>query len=248
VGGSFSYSPSLGTLLTVGSQNLTATFTPNDTTDYSTATASVTLAVVSSGVSPAFVQQCNQYVQYGASASCTLTGVGAGHSLVIGVAGAATQSGSVTSSAGTPVSVIKDGSILSAYLLANVSAGPITITFSMGGETRIHLSVAEYANTASSPLDGAASFVNSGNGKTVSTTNFTTTTASDLLWSYCAAPGGTALTPGGVPILWTQRPSPNGAGAAILVEDGVTTTSGSYYGQCTGPDSALEIVTLALKP
>jgi hypothetical protein len=32
------------------------------------------------------------------------------------------------------------------------------------------------------------------------------------------------------------------------VEDGVTTTSGSYYGQCTGPDSALEIVTLALKP
>jgi hypothetical protein len=32
------------------------------------------------------------------------------------------------------------------------------------------------------------------------------------------------------------------------VEDGVTTNSGSYYGQCTGPDAALEIVTLALKP
>ena len=248
VQGSFSYSPPLGTLLTVGSQTLTATFTPNDTADYSAETASVTLSVVPSGVSPAFVQQCNQYVQYGPSASCTLTGVGTGHTLVIGIAGAGTQSGRVTSSSGTPVPVIKDGSILSAYLLANTSAGTITITYNLSGETRIHLSVAEYANTASSPLDGAASFVNSGSSNTVLTPKFTTTTASDLLWSYCAAPGGTTLASGSAPIVWTGRPSPNGTGAAVLVEDGVTTKSGSYYGQCTGPDAALEIVTLALKP
>ena len=178
----------------------------------------------------------------------SLTGVGAGHTLVIGIAGAGTQSGRVTSTVGTPTPVIKDGSILSAYLLANTSASTITITYNLSGETRMHLSVAEYANTASAPLDGAASFVKSGHGNIVSTPNFTTTTSSDLLWSYCAAPGGTALTPGSAPILWTQRPSPNGAGAAILVEDGVTTTAGSYYGQCTGPDPALEIVTLALKP
>ena len=76
VGGSFSYSPSLGTLLTIGSQKLTVTFTPTDTTDYSTATASVTLSVVSSGVSPAFVQQCNQFNSWGNTASCTLSGVG----------------------------------------------------------------------------------------------------------------------------------------------------------------------------
>jgi hypothetical protein len=248
VAGSFSYSPSLGALLSLGSQKLTATFTPTDTMDYSTATASVTLAVVSSGVSPAFVQQCNQYVQFGASAGCTLTGVGAGHTLVIGIAGAGTQSGQVTASVGTPTPVIKDGSILSAYLLSNTSAGSIKITYSTSSETKIHLSVAEYANTASAPLDGAASFVNSGNSNTVSTPNITTKTASDLLWSYCAAPGGTALTPGNAPILWTKRVSPNGTGAAVLVEDGVTTNSGSYYGQCTGPDAALEIVTLALKP
>jgi hypothetical protein len=35
---------------------------------------------------------------------------------------------------------------------------------------------------------------------------------------------------------------------AVLVEDGVTTTPGAYFGQCTGPDALLEMVTLALKP
>ncbi|MGA9127135.1 MAG: hypothetical protein WB425_03255 [Terracidiphilus sp.] len=45
VAGSFTYSPSLGTVLTVGQQTLTTTFTPTDTTDYTTASASVTLVV-----------------------------------------------------------------------------------------------------------------------------------------------------------------------------------------------------------
>jgi hypothetical protein len=45
VGGKFVYLPASGTVLTAGSQTLTVTFTPTDTTDYSTATASVTLTV-----------------------------------------------------------------------------------------------------------------------------------------------------------------------------------------------------------
>lgn len=45
VAGSFSYSPALGTVLTAGSQTLSATFTPADSTDYTTSTASVTLTV-----------------------------------------------------------------------------------------------------------------------------------------------------------------------------------------------------------
>jgi hypothetical protein len=45
VGGSFSYSPPLGSALTAGSQILTASFTPTDTTDYSNASATVTLTV-----------------------------------------------------------------------------------------------------------------------------------------------------------------------------------------------------------
>jgi hypothetical protein len=44
--GSFSYSPAAGTALSVGQQTLTATFTPTDSTDYTTGTATVTLTVV----------------------------------------------------------------------------------------------------------------------------------------------------------------------------------------------------------
>jgi hypothetical protein len=248
VAGSFSYSPAQGTVLAAGTQALTATFTPTDATDYTTATASVTLAVVPSAVSPAFVQQCNQYNSFGTTASCTLRGVGAGHTLVIGIAGGGTIPGSVTTNAGTPLLAVQDGSFMSAYLLANTKAGNITITFTAGTATKIHMSVAEYANTASSPLDGVASFVNKGYGNTVSTPYLVTTTASDLLWSFCGSPGGTLINPGTAPIEWTKRISPNGTGMPVLVEDGVTTNAGAYYGQCTGSDALLEIVTLALKP
>jgi hypothetical protein len=45
VAGSFAYSPAAGTVVGAGPQTLTATFTPTDTTDYKTATATVTLPV-----------------------------------------------------------------------------------------------------------------------------------------------------------------------------------------------------------
>ena len=45
VAGSFSYSPAAGAVLTAGSQMLTVTFTPTDTTDYTAATATVSLTV-----------------------------------------------------------------------------------------------------------------------------------------------------------------------------------------------------------
>jgi hypothetical protein len=60
VAGTFVYSPAAGTTPAVGSDTLSVTFTPTDTTDYATATASVTLVVtaypvpVISSMSPAF--------------------------------------------------------------------------------------------------------------------------------------------------------------------------------------------------
>lgn len=45
VPGTFTYSPAAGAVPTVGSDTLAATFTPTDKTDYTTATATVTLAV-----------------------------------------------------------------------------------------------------------------------------------------------------------------------------------------------------------
>ena len=45
VPGTFSYSPALGTVLSAGTNTLAATFRPTDTTDYTTATATVSLVV-----------------------------------------------------------------------------------------------------------------------------------------------------------------------------------------------------------
>ena len=45
VPGTFSYSPAIGAILSAGTHTLTVTFTPTDTTDYSTATATVMLTV-----------------------------------------------------------------------------------------------------------------------------------------------------------------------------------------------------------
>ena len=46
VAGAFSYSPAAGTVLSVGQHTLTATFSPADTTDYTTSSATVTLTVI----------------------------------------------------------------------------------------------------------------------------------------------------------------------------------------------------------
>ena len=70
--GTFAYSPASGTILSVGSQTLTTTFTPTDTTDYKSATGSVTLAVnpaptnVSVSCTPTTFNQ-------GQTTSCTAT-------------------------------------------------------------------------------------------------------------------------------------------------------------------------------
>jgi len=45
VDGTFVYTPAAGTVLSAGSQNLSVTFTPTDSGDYTTATATVTLMV-----------------------------------------------------------------------------------------------------------------------------------------------------------------------------------------------------------
>ncbi len=50
VPGSFAYSPAAGTVLSVGAHTLSTTFTPTDTTHYTTATKSVSITVSSSGL------------------------------------------------------------------------------------------------------------------------------------------------------------------------------------------------------
>lgn len=69
VAGKFTYSPASGTVLGAGSQTLTATFTPTNTTDYTTATASVTLTV--NKATPAITWATPKAITYGTPLSAT---------------------------------------------------------------------------------------------------------------------------------------------------------------------------------
>jgi YVTN family beta-propeller protein len=74
VPGTFAYLPVAGTVLGAGTQTLTATFTPTDTTDYSIATATVSLTVNSPPVIT--LQPTNQTVTLGNAATFTATATG----------------------------------------------------------------------------------------------------------------------------------------------------------------------------
>ena len=69
VSGTFVYSPAIGTLLTAGSQTLSVTFTPTDTTDYTTATTTVQLTV--SQATPTISWSTPAAITYGTALSAT---------------------------------------------------------------------------------------------------------------------------------------------------------------------------------
>ncbi|HEY1255635.1 MAG TPA: choice-of-anchor D domain-containing protein, partial [Terracidiphilus sp.] len=69
VGGSFTYSPIAGTVLAAGAQTLIATFTPTDTADYTTATATVTLTV--NQATPSITWPTPAPITYGTALSAT---------------------------------------------------------------------------------------------------------------------------------------------------------------------------------
>ena len=192
---------------------------------------------------PAYVQECNAYGGYVETVSCTLNGVGAGHTLLIGIANStASQSGTLTSSSGTPTLAVTDSSELTAWILPDTSAGSITITYTVGAYTDLWLTVSEYSNTQVSPLDGTGEAVVSSYGTYINTSDFTTTVGPDLLWAYCLGTDGTP-TVGATPITWTALAVASGGG--VFGEYGVDPAPGPTYGECTWPYG--EIVAAALK-
>ena len=65
--GTFVYTPVAGTVLTAGSQTLSVTFTPTDSTDYNTATGTVQLAV--NMATPAITWATPAAITYGTALS-----------------------------------------------------------------------------------------------------------------------------------------------------------------------------------
>ena len=222
------------------------------------AVASAAYTISSGSGTPTFVQQCSSYGGYVETASCTLSGVGSGHALVIGVYISGSAAPTVTATTGTPSTAISNladyQGAMYTYYLANTSSGSNTITATTTGYENIWITVSEYSGVATtSPLDttGTASEVGGWDATTVSTGNFTTTGANDLLWSMCyGIPSYVQWSAGTAPITWTAANSY--ASAGLIAEYGDAGTAGTYYGQCAttttnGGADAASIMTVALK-
>ncbi|MGO8758759.1 MAG: DUF2341 domain-containing protein, partial [Terracidiphilus sp.] len=130
VAGAFAYSPGAGTVLAAGNQTLTVTFTPTDTTDYTTATASVTLTV--SKATPVITWATPPAITYGTalgSAQLNATSSVPGTFAYSPAAGAVLAAGSQTLAVTFTPTNTTDYSTATATVTLTVNKAPPTITW-----------------------------------------------------------------------------------------------------------------------
>ncbi len=141
-GGTFAYDPPLGTILPIGTQTLSVTYTPADTTDYTTASTTVSLVVgpdlVLSSISPSTgtLEQ--------AATTITLTGVAFTSSSTVQLNGANIVSHFVSSTQMTAV--------IPASFFTQVQTGLVTVT--SNGVTTPGLTFTVSATTVQATLSG----------------------------------------------------------------------------------------------
>lgn len=144
--GAFSYSPAAGTVLSIGTHTLTATFTPADATDYTTATASVPITVNSAftlSASPSSLTLASRSstssaitishdATFAGQASLSISGVPSGVSVSFS-ANPATSASVLTLSAGRRVSSGTYTLIVTGTYGSYSTSTPIALT--IGGST-----------------------------------------------------------------------------------------------------------------
>ena len=167
VPGTFIYNPGAGTVLSVGTQTLSVTFTPTDTTDYTTATLTVQLVVNKAGT-PTITWPTPAAISYGTAlsatqldATATLPGSYTYNPAAGVVPNAGTQTLSVTftpndaadySSAIQTVQLVvnKASQAINFTLPGSVSSGPITLSATGGASGNpVTFSVVSGAGTIS---------------------------------------------------------------------------------------------------
>jgi len=144
VAGSFSYAPPAGTILTAGSYTLSVTFTPADTADYTSASASVSLTVNPQPVTFSISPVSFTYNRSSQGPAITPSVAGANYS-TSGTASAtaagsysvtATATGNYTGSGSASWTIAKaNAATPTVTASANPSTFPATITFTPGGGT-----------------------------------------------------------------------------------------------------------------
>jgi hypothetical protein len=141
-GGTFSYTPPIGTILPIGNQTLSVTYTPKDTTDYTTASTTVTLVVgpdlVLSSISPSSgtLEQ--------AATTITLTGVAFSDASTVQLNGTTIASHFVNSTQMTAV--------IPASFFTQIQTGQVTVT--SNGVTTPGLTFTVSATTVQATLSG----------------------------------------------------------------------------------------------
>jgi hypothetical protein len=126
--GTFTYTPAGGTILGVGTQTLSVTFTPTDSTNYTSATSSVSLVVSQGSASIALASSANTLL-FGNPVTFTATVAPASQ-------GAPAPTGTVTfmdgtAMLGTPVALTAGGA---SYTTSSLTVGSHSITAVYGGD------------------------------------------------------------------------------------------------------------------
>lgn len=201
VGGTFTYSPAAGAVLGAGSQSLSVTFTPSDSTDYTTATDSVTLVV--NKAAPVITWPTPAAITYGTALSTSqldATASVAGSFVYSPAAGTIPAVGNDTLSAQfTPTDSADYSSATATVTLSVVNAvpliGSLSPAFTSAGGSALTLTV-------------------NGSGFVAGSTVYWGTTA--LTTTYGSATKLTAqvpasdITSGGTTAVTVQTPAPGG--------------------------------------
>ncbi len=129
VAGSFAYTPASGTVLTAGSQTLSVTFTPTDTTDYSTVTKTVSLTVNKATLTVKANNASRAYDTANPTFTDTITGfVNGDTQSVVSGAPSLTTTATLTSTAGTYPITAALGTLSAANYTFSFVNGTLTIT------------------------------------------------------------------------------------------------------------------------
>jgi len=157
VAGSFVYSPTLGTMLTAGSQTLSVTFTPADTTDYTGSTGSVTL-MVNQATAPIGLSNLTPTYD-GAALSATATTTPAGRTVTFTYGGVSTP----PTTAGTyaVVATISDPNYIGTQS-GSLVIGKAVATATLGSLTPTYDGTAKAATATTSPATLAVTFTYDG--------------------------------------------------------------------------------------